>query len=96
MYRKDPTDVSLKEFKDIEQTRQRRGWPPHLGQSGAERIYKQLLNFTASSNSPFLFIRYRDMMDQEHRQQLLSRVSQFLSINSSKQQQQRALKAVTR
>ena len=88
--------ICLREFKEIEQTRQRRGWPPHLGQSGAEQIYKQLLNFTASSNSPFLFVRYRDMMDQEHRQQLLSRVSQFLSINPSKQQQQHALKAVTR
>jgi hypothetical protein len=87
--------ICLRELKAIEQSRQRRGWPPHLGKAGAERIYSQLIDFTASSDCPFLFVRQRDIIETKRCRRLFNRLTNFLQLQPSEEQFQRALKAVT-
>ena len=88
--------ICLRELKAIEDSRQRRGWPAHLGKAGAERIYSQLIDFTASSDCPFLFVRQRDIIEPKRCRRLLNRLASFLQLQPSEEQFQRALKAVTR
>lgn len=88
--------ICLRDFESIENSRQRRGWPEHLGKAGAERIYRQLLNFTACSDVPALFVRHRDLIEPERLRHLLINLSDFLVLKPTLQQRQRALKAVAR
>lgn len=88
--------ICLREHKAIEQSRQRRGWPSHFGQAGADRIYSQLINFTAGSDCPVLFVRQRDIVQPARCRELLKRLSDFLELQPSAQQMHQALNAVKR
>ena len=88
--------ICLRELKEIEQSRRRRLWPSHYGQTGAGRIYSQLIDFTASSDCPFLFVRQQDIVHPERCRTLLNHLSKFLELQPSKQQIQQALQAVSR
>ena len=88
--------VCLRDFEAIEHSRQRRGWPEHLGQVGAERIYHQLLNFISSSDAPALFVRHRDLIKPEPLSNLIINLSDFLALKPTLQQRQLAIKVVTR
>ena len=88
--------ICLRERKAIEASRKRRRWPAHLGKAGAERIYSQIIDFTASSDCPALFIRQRDIIETKRCRPLINRLASFLQLQPSEQQRQRALQAVAR
>ena len=88
--------ICLRSREDIEQSRLRRGWPKHLGAAGAELIYQQILEFTANSDAPFLFIRHRQITNPQACRHLLTTLANFLSLRPTELQRQRALRSVAR
>ena len=88
--------ICLRSREDIEQSRLRRGWPKHLGAAGAELIYQQILEFTANSDAPFLFIRHRQITNPQACRHLLTTLANFLSLRPTELQHQRALRSVAR
>lgn len=47
---------------DIEASRQRRGWPAHLGAKGASLIYAQMMRFYINEQSEIFMLRYPTLL----------------------------------
>ena len=88
--------IVLRDFESIERSRLRRKWPEYLGKAGAEIIYRQLVDFTARSNTPTLFVRHRHIVTPNSCEKLTTTLARFFSINPDEQQYKAALKSVAR
>lgn len=52
----------VRKFKDIEQTRERRGWSKQLGLQGAKKIYGYMFNILINTNLPVFLIKYDELL----------------------------------
>ena len=73
--------ICLRDYEAIEASRIRRGWPAHFGVEGAKKIYSQLNEFIANTDTPFLFVRYSDLTDQSTVRQTVGEIIRFLDIH---------------
>ena len=73
--------ICLRDYTEIEASRARRGWPAHFGVEGARKIYAQLNEFIANTNTPFLFVRHSDLTHPSTIRQTVNEIIQFLNIH---------------
>ena len=73
--------ICLRDYSEIECSRARRGWPAHFGSEGAKKIYAQINEFIARTNTPFLFVRYSELTNQETIRQTVNEIIRFLNIH---------------
>lgn len=57
----------LRPLEDIEATRARRGWAPHLGSAGARRIYAKMFQVLIDYPIPTMIIRYPSLLATRRR-----------------------------
>lgn len=57
----------LRPFQEIEATRQRRGWPAHLGAAGAKVVYAKMFQVLVDLAIPTLVIRYPELLATRRR-----------------------------
>jgi hypothetical protein len=62
----------LRPLKEIEATRQRRGWAPFLGSEGAKRIYAHMFHVLVNMPTPVFVMRYPELLarPEAHTRQL--------------------------
>lgn len=53
----------VRKFRDIEQTRERRGWSKQLGLQGAKKIYGYMFNMMINTNLPVFLIRFEELLN---------------------------------
>jgi hypothetical protein len=70
--------IVLRNFVDIEATRNRRGWPSCFGIEGASVIYNKIFYFLINNPIKFHLIRYADLIVNPI--QALNEISSFLDI----------------
>lgn len=58
----------IRSFDDIERTRIRRGWRPHFGRAGAEKIYLLLSDALSTCKSPTYWFKYQDLVENPYKQ----------------------------
>jgi len=73
--------IVLRNYRDIEATRNRRGWPSCFGIEGATVIYNKIFYFLTNNPIKFHSIRYTDLITNPA--QVLSEISCFLDITLS-------------
>jgi len=73
--------ICLRDYTEIEASRARRGWPAHFGMEGARKIYGQINEFIANTNTPFLFVRHSDLTNQKTIGQTVNEIIRFLNIH---------------
>lgn len=56
--------ICLRSLEAIEATRQRRGWPAHFGQAGAQRLYGLLFSHVVNSSTPAHLVRFDALRSQ--------------------------------
>ncbi len=71
-------------FEEIEASRIRRNWPPHLGAAGAKTIYLKLFADTILQKKSYLALSYRDLQEDGRRQ--LQRIMDFCGLEVGRQQ----------
>jgi hypothetical protein len=57
----------LRPLKDIEATRTRRGWAPHLGAAGAQVLYSRMFQVLVDLPIPTLVVRYPELLATRRR-----------------------------
>lgn len=87
--------ICLRDLESIEQSRLRRGWPEHLGKSGAIKIYDQIHDFAKDNKSIINYVHYKDMIIPEHCELLIPTLCDFLGLSPSTFQIKSAIKAVS-
>ena len=68
----------LRPINEIEATRARRRWPLHFGAKGAEVIYGHLFTHITNASTPFLLIRYTDLLSNSPK--VFDSISDFTEI----------------
>ena len=71
-------------FEEIEASRLRRKWPPHLGAAGAKTIYLKFFADTILQKKSYLALSYRDLQRDGRRQ--LQRLVEYCGLEVSRQQ----------
>ena len=86
--------ICLRDYSDIESSRARRGWPAHFGSEGAKKIYAQINEFIARTNTPFLFVRYSDLTSQATIRKTVNEIIRFLNIHPSNESIDNAIASI--
>jgi len=84
--------IVLRNYRDIETTRDRRGWPSCFGIEGATVIYNKIFYFLTNNPINFHSIRYADLITKPT--QVLSEISCFLDITLSHEEINRSEKFI--
>jgi hypothetical protein len=82
----------LRPLRDIEATRERRGWPPNLGAVGAQLLYSKMFQVLVDRSIPTLIVRYPELLAtrRRHAQQLAA----FCGIPADKNQLDAAAESI--
>ena len=54
----------LRPLREIEATRQRRGWPAQQGAAGAQRIYSYMFGALVEQRIPTMLVRYPELLER--------------------------------
>jgi hypothetical protein len=74
----------LRPLKAIEATRLRRGWAPHLGAVGAQKIYAKMFQVLVEHSIPTMVIRYPELLATRRRH--AANIAAFCGIIAAREQ----------
>lgn len=86
--------VVTRRFKDIEATRRRRGWQPHLGLAGAKAIYARLFGDLLALQRGHLTVAFEELLARPERE--VERIASYIALEPGNYDREKVLSWIRR